>query len=274
MDMPPTNEARGTRASKMPRNASAPTVSNSPSLGLRIRIGRLSYGDAPLLENFALDLAPGSFTCLLGPSGIGKSTLLKAIVGLVQFEETAALANESITCSDGVPIDGRAAYMDQRDLLLPWRTALDNVLLGPSLRNEPADRTRALALLESVGMREFADRRPGTLSGGQRQRVALARTLMENKPIVLMDEPFAALDALTRHRIQRLFSNHLAGRTTLLITHDPLEALRLANRIHVMTGLPARLSEPLDLPGLPPRGLDSKDITRLHSELLVRLGAA
>jgi putative hydroxymethylpyrimidine transport system ATP-binding protein len=124
--------------------------------------------------------------------------------------------------------------MDQRDLLLPWLNVLDNVCLGARLRGETADHQRALSLLQRVGLRDEAQALPAALSGGMRQRAALARTLMEDRAIVLMDEPFSAVDALTRLRLQDLAAELLGARTILLVTHDPMEALRLGHRILII----------------------------------------
>ncbi|MEJ2121536.1 MAG: ATP-binding cassette domain-containing protein, partial [Alphaproteobacteria bacterium] len=182
-----------------------------------------------------------------------------------------------IACSDDAPLAGRAAYMAQQDLLLPWLTVRQNVMLGPRLRREreASRRTaRVLELLAMVGLSDKADALPATLSGGQRQRAALARTLMEDRPIVLMDEPFSALDAVTRHHIQGLAANVLRDRSVLLVTHDPMEALRLGHRIHVMAGRPARLDEPLLPTGTPPRDMTDTALLRLHGELMQRLAAA
>ena len=166
------------------------------------------------------------------------------------------------------------AYMAQQDLLMPWLSALGNVSLGARLRGEKPDRGRALAMLDRVGLGAEADALPHTLSGGMRQRVALARTLMEDRPIVLMDEPFSALDAITRIRLQELAAGLLAGRTVLLVTHDPLEALRLGDRIYVMAGRPASLHSAPAPDGPPPRKPRDRSLQAMHAELLERLTAA
>jgi putative hydroxymethylpyrimidine transport system ATP-binding protein len=164
--------------------------------------------------------------------------------------------------------------MGQRDDLLPWLSARGNVVLGARLRGEVPDLARADALLERVGLGPQQGQRPATLSGGERQRTALARTLMEDRPVVLMDEPFSALDAITRARLQSLAAALLAGRTVLLVTHDPLEALRLGHRVHVMAGQPARIEPPIEPPGDPPRDLHDPDLMRLQGDLLARLADA
>ena len=244
------------------------TVSASclPAPGFRIALPQgLSLGGAAVLAPLTLDVAGGRVTALLGPSGAGKSTLLRLAAGLVAAPGT-------VTAEDGAPLAGRIAWMAQQDLLVPWRDALGNVLLGAHLRGERPDGTRARRLLDQVGLSD-ADRgkMPAALSGGMRQRVALARTLMEDRPFVLMDEPFSAVDAPTRHRLQELAARLLAGRTVLLVTHDPLEALRLADRILVLQGTPAA---PVALPvpdGAPPRPARDPALLAAQAALLERL---
>jgi putative hydroxymethylpyrimidine transport system ATP-binding protein len=167
--------------------------------------------------------------------------------------------------------------MAQRDLLFPWLSVLDNVTLGCRLRgdaNPSSSRERALILLNSIGMAANGTDLPDSLSGGMRQRAALARTLMEDRPVVVMDEPFSAVDAITRVRLQNLAARLLGERTVLLVTHDPLEALRLGHRIHVMSGRPATLGEALEPPGAPPRDVDDPAILELQGDLLRRLAEA
>jgi len=160
--------------------------------------------------------------------------------------------------------------MGQNDLLLPWLSLLDNVLLGARLRGELTDdlQQQALELLGSAGLLEHCRDLPARLSGGMRQRGALLRTLMEGAPVVLMDEPFSALDALTRQRLQDLAAKMVQGKTVLLVTHDPLEALRLADRVIVLSGSPARVAANLIPPGKAPRQIASPDLARQHAELL------
>jgi putative hydroxymethylpyrimidine transport system ATP-binding protein len=228
----------------------------------------IAYDGAALFHDLDFALAGGQCTCLLGASGVGKSTLLRLIAGLVRPDRGR------VRCADGRPLAGRLAWMGQRDDLLPWLTAQDNVMLGARLRGEAANPAAADALLERVGLGRQRNQRPATLSGGERQRVALARTLMEDRPVVLMDEPFSALDAITRTRLQDLAAGLLAGRTVLLVTHDPLEALRLGHRVHVMAGQPARIEPPILPAGAPPRDLHDPDLLRLQGDLLARLADA
>lgn len=242
---------------------------NSP-LTVEIRDAAVRFDDVPLFEGINLTLEGGHWTCLLGASGIGKTSLLRLLAGLAGSEGEAC-----IRCRDGLPLNGRVAWMAQQDLLLPWATALDNVLIGARLRNELGDgaRERALALLSRVGLGDHASALPRTLSGGMRQRVALARTLFEDQPVVLMDEPFSALDAITRHRLQGEAAALLTGRTVLLITHDPLEALRLGHEIYVMQGTPVRLSDPLVLGDPVPRAESAPEISKMQTGLWEQLAA-
>ena len=240
---------------------------NPPSqqdAAVRVRGARLRFAGAPLFDGLDMALERDRWTCLLGPSGVGKSSLLRVIAGLERLEAGRM----------DIPGGAGIAYMAQQDLLLPWLRALDNVALGARLRGARPDEARALALLERVGLGAEAGALPRTLSGGMRQRVALARTLMEDRPIVLMDEPFSALDAITRMRLQELAAALLAGRTVLLVTHDPLEALRLGDRIYVMAGRPASLREAPVPAGRPPRNVGDRALQEHHARLIERLTAA
>jgi putative hydroxymethylpyrimidine transport system ATP-binding protein len=246
-------------------SASAP-LSN---IGVVIRQARLTFDGAAVFDGLDFSLAGGQWTCLLGPSGVGKTTLLRLIAGLAAPEPPT-----EVTAEDGHPLTGRVAYMAQQDLLLPWLSALDNVLVGARLRGEkigPALTARARELLNKVGLGDRLRAKPAELSGGMRQRVALARTLMEDRPIVLMDEPFSALDAITRLRLQEVAARLLAGRTVLLVTHDPLEALRLGHGIHVMSGQPAEIGPAIMASGPPPRAPDDPALLARQAELLRRL---
>lgn len=235
---------------------------------IRVTGASLHYHGHAVFEDLDAEFAAGSWTCVLGPSGTGKSSLLRVIAGL------AADASGTVTTADGAPIRGLVGFMDQRDLLLPWLNAIDNVLIGARLRGEHPDEERAAAVLAAVGLGAATTLRPAELSGGMRQRVALARTLMEDRPVVLMDEPFTAVDALTRIRLQELARTMLAGRTVIMVTHDPWEALRLADCTQVMTGTPARLLAPAVVPGLSPRDITKPSIVALYRDLLAAMDGA
>lgn len=246
----------------------------SPAPTLYIQHANLSYHKKILFTDLNLTLPAGKWTCLLGPSGVGKTSLLRLIAGLTSDVVSA----NPITASDNKPLTGRLSYMAQEDLLLPWCSAIDNVLLGPTLRGADLSRhelhQKAQQLLEKVGLKNAAQQKPAQLSGGMRQRVALARTLMENRPVVLMDEPFAAVDAITRLRLQELAAELLVERTVLFITHDTLEALRLGDQIYVMSGLPAQLGTPIHPPGARPRDVAALSVLELQGELLRQLTQA
>lgn len=232
-----------------------------------------------LFKQLALQLPAGKTTCLLGPSGVGKTTLLRLLADLPLFgrlssTQTGNYCQAQILTSDQQPVVGRVAYMAQTDLLFPWLTVRDNILIGQRLRQQTlseAIQQQADVLLQQVGLFEQRHKKPSALSGGMRQRVALARTLMQNQPIVLMDEPFSALDAVTRFQMQTLAAECLAERTVLLITHDPWEALRLGDQIIVLRGQPAQFSTPMIPTTVTPRDLTDPNLFALQQQLLTEL---
>jgi putative hydroxymethylpyrimidine transport system ATP-binding protein len=222
----------------------------------------LAFGARTIFAGLTFEIPSGKFVALLGASGVGKSTLLKAIAGLTP------LKGGSVTTSEGKEIAGQVAYMGQQDLLFPWLSVIENVMVGSRLRRETRDTALAMNLLQRVGIADRANALPMELSGGMRQRAALARTLYENRPILLMDEPFSALDAITRARVQDLASELLEDRTVLLITHDPLEACRLSHYLMLLSGVPATLGAPIYVPGMPPRAPDDQNVLRIQGQLL------
>ncbi len=227
------------------------------------------FADDPIFENFRLTLESGRLICLLGKSGSGKSTLLRFIGGLMP----EAIAHGQVVASDNQPLEGRIAWMAQQDLLLPWLKVIDNVVIGSLLRGEVSDAVieRAQKLLEDLELGGVDKQYPHELSGGMRQRVALARTLIENRPVNLLDEPFSGLDASTRYQLQELACTVLSDRTTLLVTHDPLEAVRMADEIYVLGGRPARVTQPIIPPGSAPRQLSDRDASKVYAQLMEQL---
>ncbi len=217
------------------------------------------------LDGLTLSVAQGEFLCVLGASGCGKSTLLDLLAGLDR------------ATSGEVRLGAGTALMFQESALFPWLTAARNVELALKLRQVPrAERApRVAELLELVGLAEFAGKRPHELSGGMRQRVALARALAQDAPILLMDEPFGALDAMTRDRLhielERVW--RVTGRTIVFVTHNVREAVRLGDRVVLLTSRPGRVLEeyPVDLPR--PRELDSVPVATLAGTITERLRA-
>ena len=244
------------------------TENFNANFDIDISIDSLSFGNLEIFENFNFTLSAGKWTSVLGKSGVGKSTLLRGITG-----ELERKTNFSITCSDKAPLKGRIAYMGQQDLLLPWLTVFENVTLGMRLRKErdPVSIANAYELIDKVGLRKYCKEIPENLSGGMKQRVALARTLLENKSLVIMDEPFSALDIVTKLEIQDLFAEMLRDKTVLFVTHDPLEALRLGNYVYLMRGSPAYLQKVSELSGGIPRDIKNNELHSFHGELLLAM---
>ena len=213
------------------------------------------FGDLEVLDGIDLEVAEGEVVGVVGPSGCGKSTFLELVSGL------AAARSGSIDVEGAVAPGARlasCAYMPQRDLLFPWLSAIDNAALAPRNRGESkrASRDEALPLFARFGLAEFADAMPNELSGGMRQRVAFLWTLLAGKPVLLLDEPFAALDAITRGEMQEWLAGALLAepRTVLLVTHDVEEALYLCDRVAVLSARPARIVA--ELRPKAPRSLD------------------
>jgi len=214
-------------------------------------------GSLEALRDLSLELAPDSFTVLIGPNGCGKSTLLRVVAGLLRPDAG------TVTVGGAPPRagDGRVGLAFQQPRLIPWRSTLENVALPLELQGIAAveRRRRALDALQRVGLARAADLRPRELSGGMQQRAALARALISNPPLLLLDEPFSALDALTREtfdaELQRIWLER--PRSVLLVTHSVGEAIQLADQIAVMSAAPGRVvrTVAVDLPRPRPAGL-------------------
>jgi putative hydroxymethylpyrimidine transport system ATP-binding protein len=228
----------------------------------------LSFEGNTIFDQLSLEIDGGKCTCILGPSGCGKSTLLKIISGNRSIDYQG-----SIRFSPGPTNTNLTAWMSQNDLLLPWMSVEDNVLLGAKLRFEVSAslQERGAQLLEDAGLGMHARSLPSTLSGGMRQRVALLRTLMEDRPILLMDEPFSALDALTRIKLQQVAAKLTRGKTVVLVTHDPLEALRLGDKILVLAGSPVKVAACFEPEGNSPRDAAESSVSEQYPLLLKTL---
>ena len=217
---------------------------------------RKSWQQVTALQNFSLDIAAGELVALVGSSGCGKSTLLRMLVGLES-------ATQGDICINGEPVTGvgkERGIVFQEPRLFPWLNVLDNVMLGlaDEKLSRAAKRQRALEMLERVQLSEFVNALPSQLSGGMAQRVAIARGLVARPQILMLDEPFSALDALTRHTLQQelLQIHQRAGTTTLLVTHDVEEAVALADRVVVLSPRPGRIREVVSLALPHPRQRD------------------
>jgi NitT/TauT family transport system ATP-binding protein len=238
---------------------------------LQVEELRHSFGETPALAPTSLEVSEGEFVSIVGPSGCGKSTLFNIVSGLIRPTAGRVLLDgRDVTGSTG-----HVGYMLQKDLLLPWRTVTANIVLGASLHGRVTrrDREEAVALATRYGLGEFVDHYPHALSGGMRQRVALMRTLAFHKDVMLLDEPFGALDSQTRLRMQQWLLAVWGdqGRTILFITHDVDEAIFLSDRVHVMSARPGHIRASFEIPLERPRGfelLTSDEFTELKREIL------
>lgn len=231
-------------------------------------------GQLPVIRDVGMVANPGEFISIIGPSGCGKSTLFKLIAGL----ETPS---EGHIMVDGVEATGnpeKFAYMPQKDLLFPWRSVLDNTTLGLEVQglSRKAARAKALPLFEKFGIDGFEDSYPWRLSGGMRQRAALLRTVVQDRPVLLLDEPFGALDSLTRIEMQEWLTSvwEQFRWTVVLITHDIREAVFLSDRVYALTARPARVREVYEVPLARPRSLavaTDPTFVELEAKLLAAL---
>lgn len=263
----------------------APADRNSVSAGAPARVAlervtsRYDEGRRRLtaLEDLSLAVSQGEFLSIVGPSGSGKSTLLDIVAGLIAPDEGQVLMSGRPT----TPAErlGQAAYMRQRDLLVPWRTTLQNAALGLEASGVPRREAEAAAAaqLPRYGLAGFADAYPGQLSGGMRQRCAVLRTLLPQRDLILLDEPFGALDSLTRAELQLWLGEVLALQqtTVLFVTHDVEEAIFLGDRIAVLTPRPGRVCLDISVPLGRPREremLFAPEFLAIRREVLSALG--
>ncbi|WP_339228598.1 ABC transporter ATP-binding protein [Oceanobacillus sp. FSL K6-2867] len=207
---------------------------------------KVSYTKA--LDNISISVKEGEFISLLGPSGCGKSTLLSIIAGIIQQTEGLVSLQGKPTTESEMEI----GYMLQQDYLFPWKTILDNVLLGPKINHKLSDelQKKAVQLLNEVGLKDVQMKYPSELSGGMRQRVALVRTLINNPKILLLDEPFSALDYQTKLNLEDLVADLLKSyhKTAILVTHDIGEAIAMSDRIFMMNANPGSIAKIYEIP--------------------------
>ncbi len=224
--------------------------------------GRRGRPPVTALDGVSLSAATGEIVAVVGPSGCGKTTLLELACGLIDPDAG------TVRCAP-------AALMAQRDLLLPWASTLDNAALALRAAGQPreAARDRARGLLRDFGLEGFERARPHELSGGMRQRVAFARTLLAGRPLLCLDEPFGALDALTRQDMQDWLAGALRHdpRTVLLVTHDVEEAIVLADRVVVLSPRPGRVVTTLDVAAARPRRRTDPELVALRARALEKL---
>jgi NitT/TauT family transport system ATP-binding protein len=257
--------AAGATQEPMPHKAAKPQI--------ELRDVAVQFGADCIFSSLTLSVARGEFTCLLGPSGCGKSTMIRIIGGLIEPSQGT------------ISVDGRSpkhargtlAYVFQSPRLVPWRNARDNVGLAIELRTPSVGKSerheRATKLLQTVGLGRDADKFPAMLSGGERQRVSIARALAVDPGIILMDEPFSALDPDTRRRMRAdliaLWQD--TRKTIVFVTHDLDEALELADRIVVFSGKPARILDVVEVEEARPRTVSDSAILRSAREHLLQL---
>lgn len=231
-----------------PANVSSTVSKDSPLLALK-NITK-TFGNVQALKDLNVSIKPGEFVTIVGPSGCGKSTLFNMVAGLEEPDAGGSIQFLGKQCQ-AKDLLGKVAFMPQRDLLLPWRTIIDNAILAVEMEGMRRVDARALALemLPEFGLTGFEKQYPHQLSGGMRQRVALMRTFMFRRDLVLLDEPFGALDALTRTMMQRwlldIWQKH--RRTILFITHDVDEALFLGDRVLAMSARPGHVKLELEV---------------------------
>jgi NitT/TauT family transport system ATP-binding protein len=250
----------------MQSEAEAPVVEPRDVEAVAVEIDgvEVSYGAVQALRGVTLRVAPGEIVAVVGPSGCGKSTLLELVCGLIEPDAGRVRA-------------GAAALMPQRDALLPWLSALDNAALALRVAGVARASARAAAHehFAAFGLEGFERARPAALSGGMRQRVAFLRTLLAGRPVLCLDEPFGALDALTRLQMQRWLEGALARepRTVLLVTHDVEEAVLLADRVALLSPRPGQIVSVLDVALPRPRARDARAVVELRERALGVLGA-
>jgi NitT/TauT family transport system ATP-binding protein len=238
----------------------------NPASALEVLRVSKTYGDGrsaiAALEDVSLTVGKGEFVCLVGASGCGKSTLLNLIAGIYHIDRGKIAVG-----------DNRVGLMFQEPALFPWLTVERNVATAMRFRRAPADQARIRELLSIVHLEEFATRRPHELSGGMQQRAALARALAQDADILLMDEPFGALDAMTRTVLHDEFERiwQTTGLTVIFVTHDVREAVRLGDRVILLSSRPGRVVDEVPVALERPRRLDSAEVNDIAQQITDRL---
>lgn len=255
-------------------------MANQASTTSKIRVESVSKSFAVdgrrqlVLDDINLTVGEGEFVSIIGPSGCGKSTLLNMIAGLDQPDSGAIILSDEVSSAPTERL-GKTGYMQQKDLLMPWRSVLDNTILGLELNGVPRKQAReqALEFTEAFGLKGFEHQYPYALSGGMRQRAAFLRTMLMGQDVVLLDEPFGALDALTRIQMQEWLLDlwESLNKTIVLITHDVDEALLLSDRVYLLSARPGQVTLVLDVPLPRPRHYDmvtTPEFSGLKSKLM------
>jgi putative hydroxymethylpyrimidine transport system ATP-binding protein len=243
---------------------------------LKIIDASLHYKKQALFQHLNLEIGEHEWVVLLGKSGVGKTSLLRMVAGFDRvFPEVDTVVAGAISWRGWADVHLDIAYMAQQDGLFYWLSIIDNVLMPMRLQGQVPDVAKAERLLAQVGLADHRHKKPAALSGGMRQRAALVRTLMQDRPILLMDEPFSALDALTRIEMQNLLFEVFKETKPMLlmVTHDPLEALRIADRIVVLSGVPANVAYNVQLPKAQKLRDLTPELLGIYQEILRALGA-
>jgi NitT/TauT family transport system ATP-binding protein len=252
-----------------------PQRMTSPTPSVELKTVSISFGPEVIYDRLSFSVVDGEFICILGPSGCGKSTLLRVVGDLLKVDQGSV----EVMGRPAADAWQEIAYVFQSPRLLPWRNAEENVMLGAQLRfgrdvAKSEMRSRARALLQLVGLGNDTHKTPAMLSGGERQRVAIARALAVDPHIILMDEPFSALDVRTRRRMREEIVSiwKETGKTIIFVTHEIEEAIELADRIVVLSPKPTHVLEVIKLDGARPRNAQSAELQDVRRRLRTLIG--